>query len=331
MSRDFSKCTNDGDYELRWLDEESSYFFSTSVECCMRVFNYEGCRVEDVCAKSIVPKTAPAPNPPAPVHSPATQAVSQAQPPTTLHPLATSTAISSLDTRGCGANKNKKQCAKDDMCRWGNNSCVDAVFASADGEPTIESAVPLTESSPGTNNSINCQVLSRRQCFKSANCKWGANSCVKAQQQMQQSAASQGGCSGSLYHPSSVYERVCTNDGAHPSSWKDDVDRYFFSTGHDCCNAFYNDGPCEVIDTCTPNLGSEPAVKDVSTLSFRENCEGRRWHPTSNESERTCTNSLHDYPLAWDAEPNKFFSRNAKKCCRKFYPGGCNTVDVCSR
>jgi hypothetical protein len=55
------------------------------------------------------------------------------------------------------------------------------------------------------------------------------------------------GCSVNKYHPVSAVDRTCTNSDHYPPLWNSMGETFFFKTGEECCDAFY-DGDCEIVE-----------------------------------------------------------------------------------
>jgi len=169
-----------------------------------------------------------------------------------------------------------------------------------------------------------CAGKRKKRCANDPECNWVINSCVDGLVLTGSGELVNDGCAGIKYHPTNVLERKCTNDDNFPSIWSHTMDKYFFSSGQDCCAAFYDGGPCEVNNICI--ISSNKLIAGATTT--HQNCHGGKWHPTS-VLERTCTNSK-EYPSSWALSPEKYFFGTAEKCCQFFYrDGNCNRHDIC--
>ena len=110
------RCTNDFVYPDWWLDHESKFFFDSSEECCLMVYNDAvDCETEDICAASDGATNTITPRP---THKPTRMPTRQ--------PVDSTYMNDGLDH--CSGKSTKKQCAKGSGCIWNYsyNSCVRA-------------------------------------------------------------------------------------------------------------------------------------------------------------------------------------------------------------
>jgi len=157
----------------------------------------------------------------------------------------------------CGGRKKKKTCVKAE-CVWNvsTNSCSDV--------PTTNS--PKSTSMRGevtTQPNIVCGGIRKKELCTNAECIWDVSiySCADAVLALpgeRNQVVSVGGnhdCDKRKYHPKSVLIRECSNDDSFPSVWASSPDMrntYFFAVGDDCCDIIYSDGPCIVVNICSP-------------------------------------------------------------------------------
>ena len=126
-------------------------------------------------------------------------------------------------------------------------------------------------------------------------------------------------CSLRKFHPISVFNRKCTNDGHYPPLWNSMTSTYFFTTPEECCSTFYDGESCEIVDTC---LNANRTPVNV------ENC-GKKWHPTT-ETNRVYANG-DKYPPLSDLMMERFLFKTVKECCETFYSkcsGQCDIVNT---
>ncbi|KAL7552813.1 hypothetical protein ACHAWF_018765 [Thalassiosira exigua] len=259
MTTDFSKCSNSNVYDPNWLEEESAYFFDSPTECCLAVFNYEPCPIEDICDpeyySELVPHREPASSSPLqtyleiptgiPTHSPLQR-------------------FNDLNVSPINCNtKSKRQCSKDAACAYDESRdiCV-MIGLLSEPEPSSSPTKPPTSgATPGSS----CRLKStRRKCAKDDRCTW-QGSCMPKHSTLGDSTALGGGhldaqttgtsgsnCSGK-WHPKTINDRRCSNSFDYPPVWDKDSEKYFFDSFERCCSVFY-DGRCAREDFCgTPS------------------------------------------------------------------------------
>jgi len=159
----------------------------------------------------------------------------------------------------------------------------------------------------------------KKQCKKIPGCSWNAskNSCIDY--------LNGSGCEGRMYHPTNAKDRTCTNDGDYPELWESPGMRatYLLASSDRCCAAFYDDGPCNVVNVCS--AGNKPEAPAAA-----KDCAERKWHPITAK-DRICTNA-EAYPPLWDTPPysERYLSGSAEECCEEFYGDGiCRKIDAC--
>ena len=124
------------------------------------------------------------------------------------------------------------------------------------------SAVSTVASSTTGQVSMNCESWRKRKgCVKDSKCNWNSssNSCVVDHLAVPNNVAKKEDgendyCAGKKYHPKSASDHKCSNDDVYPLVWIKEpnlMSRYFFASSEECCEAFYGDGPCEVVNICS--------------------------------------------------------------------------------
>ena len=119
--------------------------------------------------------------------------------------------------------------------------------------PPWPPAAPAASQDTPNQEVTGCGSKGRKQCANDSKCKWIRNSQSCVVLDPTPPAGGEGHADHDCdkkYHPMSVSERKCINNDIFPLLWSSMADDYFFTTGHDCCAAFYGDGPCEVVNTC---------------------------------------------------------------------------------
>lgn len=124
-------------------------------------------------------------------------------------------------------------------------------------------------------------------------------------------------CQSAKWHLSEDF-RICTNSPSYPDFWDTPAlsPIYLLPTAVECCSKFF--------------AGECTAVEDVCASS----CKSGKWHPSPDY--QSCTNSLDNYPVAWDSDKNLasvYLHSTASSCCDKFFGGSievCSPRDVCA-
>jgi len=338
ITLDFSKCINDFDYPQTWEDASPSMLFDEAEACCLNVFNYADCEVEDICASngvtsgpSQLPSQKPTPSTEIPSRAPSTKTptpapfrdISTSEPSvkiTTSKPVHDSSII--IDDNPvmdpCSGNT-KKKCKQAPLCTWNHSqrSCVTHVDKIR--FMPVPSSMPSPEPTEETNRS-RCTGKSQKQCSKLLECDWNKStrSCSDSVEEK--------ACEGRMYHPRSSKDRTCSNDGEYPVLWDTPVmsAKYLLPSGDQCCASFYSDGPCTVVNVCS--TGNEPTIPTAA-----QDCSERKWHPITVQ-DRICTNTV-TYPPLWDTPSysEKYLLTSAEKCCKEFYSDGvCHKLDSCA-
>lgn len=59
-------------------------------------------------------------------------------------------------------------------------------------------------------------------------------------------------CESGLWHPTNDSTPVCTNSKSYPKLWNDPdwSDEYLLQSAQECCENFYVDRDCEIVDIC---------------------------------------------------------------------------------
>ena len=200
--------------------------FENAAACCVNVFNYKNCTIEDICLSVVVP-----------VHAP-----------------------SKIPT--CAEETNKKRCTKASLCSWDTSRsiCVLQVapFPTPKTSPNThllameQQAAVFSTLKPSSNPTIEatssqCKGMSKKQCTKDADCDWNTDQgCV--------TATSMSNCrQKNKWHPLTASDRICTNSDAYPALWVTSAysSHYLSNSAKECCQRFYSDGACQMVDVCS--------------------------------------------------------------------------------
>jgi len=250
----FTKCTNDLDYPQNW-ERANDLMFDGATECCVNVFNYADCAMEDLCASSdvltsgtsMMPSQEPSLIPTKMSSSKPSTAMPTSEPPTKMPtskpsskmPISAPVHKSNPPTNPCIGKKQRK--CRAPLCIWdkSQNSCL--LVANQQNPSTKPTSPPAGE---GTIRS-RCTGKSKRRCPEIPGCAW--NSSIKS------CADNDDGCEGRMYHPRSVEDRTCSNDRDYPEMWDRPgmIAKYLLTSADQCCASFYDDGPCNVVNVCS--------------------------------------------------------------------------------
>jgi hypothetical protein len=315
----FQKCTNKGDYPKDWDISpvaREKYLHDSYDDCCGAIFSNRDCPKEDVCMESPEDST--------PHESSNTRAP-------TLKPVV----LDSIPKEPTSSTTDEPTFYPTTESPTSSpNVCVTAKWhpgeeGSCSNSPNYNTLWDMPALSKtylhDTHASCCREFYGIRKCGMQDVCDGRATasptrrptprpSNFPTQKPLDDTAI----CELKKFHPMSVFDRKCTNDNMFPPLWNSMSSTYFFSTGQECCDAFYSDGSgsCEVEDTC-----SDPDRNIANT----RNCN-KRWHPTS-EIHRICSNG-DKYPLVWDSLEDQFFFNTAEECCEAFYSEGSGQCDI---
>jgi len=272
MTKDLSKCSNNFDYPEIWLNEDKthSFFFDSPAECCMSIFSYEDCEIEDICATEVAssdtntvdPTKEPSEMPTIkPTHNP-----SQQPTPTPLSEMPPHPSLQNNGSNdGCNG-KSRKQCLKAPACTYDQtgNACVKTETNNELAPPQ-----PLVQIKTGANTANKCESMIRKPCIKDPECVWhiSKKSCsqrtssngmiIESKSDITtmttpatKSAPSASPiCNERKWHPKTVNDRTCSNSLHYPPLWNVYPDQYLFQSFKQCCKKFYN-GTCKQEDVC---------------------------------------------------------------------------------
>ena len=312
MTLDFQKCSNNFDFPSNWLQPEmrDQYMFHTLEDCCNNFFSRGHCAVEDICAPPTpIPTHTPSSSP---IHMPSSSPSMKPStgPPSSSPSLKPSTGPIS-DPSKLSENGTKTSIDGCENNKWHPKSYLNRVCTNDKNY------------SPAWNNPLVSDRFlknSAKECcdffYKSEDCEI-VDTCPTALSN-HGTPVSSDTCESKKWHPTSLHERKCSNDGVYPPLWDNLGDKFLRSSAMDCCETFYAGGDCNVENICP-----------VPTTEKR-NCEGKKWHPKSS-TDRTCSNS-DEFPAIWemDGMRDTFLLSTAEKCCAAHYSDGdCKILDIC--
>lgn len=291
------RCSNNFEYHSSWP------LFNNRSECCVDVFGYLDCDIEDIClpeatstntnnqTQELTADQSTGPPTPGstlrPTQQPTTKLYIGTQTPgptpsPTQQPTATLQKVGAKDdSNGRCSGKNKKQCFNNPECRYERTGRMCVAMETTShlvSKPTTSTTKLIPDAT------ITCNGKLRKKCIKDPECTWvtSENFCAKTQ----------------------------TLGDAHENE-TGDTDMTTAAT------------------TKAEEITAKTTVSTKTTPSDSQNCDKRRWHPKTI-TDRTCSNS-HDYPSLWDNNPysEQFLFRTFKQCCKKYYGGACKIEDVC--
>mmetsp|Transcript_19468 Transcript_19468/g.41640 ORF Transcript_19468/g.41640 Transcript_19468/m.41640 type:complete len:635 (+) Transcript_19468:2027-3931(+) len=320
MTQDFSKCSNNFEYLSSWP------LFDHPTECCVGVFNYVDCEIEDICASGNIismntktrnPSYEPTPKPssgiptreptPNPTSEPIPNATARTDKTRSPKPEPTPKPSSGMPTREPAPQLTSKPMP---------NPTKEPMTKLSTKKPTQK---PLQNSSAGDDSNNHCSGKSRRQCVNDSQCHYKRTGriCVEIETTSQiankptatittptNSVANR--CGGKL-RKQCIKDTECTWD-----------------TSEQSCDQL-SATPTDIHEN-KGNIAATTATTELTTPAS-VNCD--RWHPKTI-TDRTCSNS-QDYPSLWDNYPysEQYVFNSFKQCCKKFYGGTCNQEDVC--
>ena len=319
----FTKCTNSGDYPTDWdisPTAREQFLHESYDECCNANFSSGNCPKEDVCRQTSDDST---PHESYDTHVPTLKPVDPGTTP--IEPTSTPTTDqpSSIPTSE-SPTSSPNECVTAKWHPGEEGSCSNSPIYNTLWDMPALSKTYLHD----THASCCREFYGIRKCGVEDVCQDRATASPTQSpiqkptylptQKPLQDTGDTAICGLKKFHPISIFDRKCTNDDKFPPLWNSLTSTYFFSTGHECCDAFYSDGlgSCEIKDICS--------VPD-RTITNTRNC-GKRWHPTS-EIHRICSNG-DLYPLVWDSLEDQFFFDTAEDCCEAFYSEGTGQCDI---
>jgi len=226
-SQDFSRCTNAFDYPTSW--EGSSVMFDDVTMCCLNIFNYENCEIEDICPNEDVASS----------QGPSTKTPSFEPVIATMAPTFTAGTADDSESSNFCSGRTQSEC-RVRLCAWDTSRGKCALF----GELSDSSSSP----SPAPMETKQCGEMRKKECVKHPDCVWNKDHCVASDE-----ITHRNGCEGKMYHPRNANDRTCSNDDDYPDLWNNpsEIGRHFFLTAEECCAAFYGEGSCNIDDICS--------------------------------------------------------------------------------
>ena len=180
ISLDFTKCTNDLDYQRQWLENPDLYFFNEASDCCILAFNNPDCIQEHVC-------------------------------PTNEDLEVGSESAAGASCEGLG----KKQCNKSSTCKFnvGSGSC-DPIESADSGVVEGEKHAAATTAATTTVPNLICPSTIKK-CKKSEHCYWTGTTCVPLQLDVDSRETGAENLPCSTWHATDVHG-VCSNSDSFP-------------------------------------------------------------------------------------------------------------------
>ena len=241
------RCTNDDDYPSEWLDT-SGYMFDDSSSCCLGVFNYANCQMNDIC-----PPESSASSPSwMPTSSPS---VAPSRGPTTA-PSQTSNTVGDSDASDPCSGKMQMQC-RARLCSWdgSRNACI--MLGQQEDKlstqiPASRLPTPMPIEAAATNNSQCNAKANKKSCVKNG-CYWNAIYKSCSNKKVTTAINNDINCKDRKFHPRTATDITCSNDDDYPALWAKDglKNKFFFASADACCASFYRNDNCKVVDICS--------------------------------------------------------------------------------
>ena len=294
----YLRCSNNSEYPLSWLDEESLYFFDSPIECCLSVFNYADCPIEDICERHSAEEPTAATTP---------MGVPSARNPTPAPMLGLH---DENESSGRCRGKNGRKCFKTPGCQYIDDSCLEIDEIS---QPNDSSPGEVATDNPTRPPSSVCSGKNGRQCSKEPGCQFHSTRrvCVEITSDSQPKPNSAPEGVASTVPPNTL----CAGKKSKKSCAK--IDECHWDDIADAC--LQHGIPTSELEERSDSMGA--------STSSQQDCNGRKWHPKS-VSNPTCSNS-GNYPPVWDDNPDQYLFSSFEHCCRAFYGEDCNKEDVC--
>ena len=270
ISLDFTKCTNDLDYQRQWLENPDLYFFNEASDCCILAFNNPDCIQEHVCPtnedlevgsesaagasceglgkkqcnKSSTCKFNVGSGSCDPIESAGSGVVAEGK----EHVTATTTPnleVVSESAVGTCEGLSKKQCNRAETCEFNvdSGSC-DPIEPAHSGVVEGEKHAAATTAATTTVPNLICPSTIKK-CKKSEHCYWTGTTCVPLQLDVDSRETGAENLPCSTWHATDVHG-VCSNSDSFPPHLE------VFTSFKKCCRAHYSrDVKCIREDTCT--------------------------------------------------------------------------------